>query len=225
MFGSDEYNEFVYQGFNDVFGFFVNGQNCANVPDPANPEATLPVSIDTVNGGNPDLPEQDASNPELYRNNESRRRRWHHRHGDRRSYLRADLHGDREPGRGEPAKLAIARRRRLRLGQRRLPRGESFSSGPTHTLSVTTSGDGDGSVSSSDDGISCDNTDPELNDCSEVYEEGTEVSLTASPNEGSVFGGWTGCESTGGSTCSVTMSAERTVDARFDPQSEEAEAT
>ena len=52
-FGSEEYNEFVYLGFNDVFGFFVNGENCATVPDPTDPEATVPVSIDTVNGGNP----------------------------------------------------------------------------------------------------------------------------------------------------------------------------
>ena len=64
VFGSDEYNEFVYQGFNDVFGFFVNGENCATVPDPTDPEATSPVSIDTVNGGNPALPERPASNPD-----------------------------------------------------------------------------------------------------------------------------------------------------------------
>ena len=35
----------------------------------------------------------------------------------------------------------------------------SFSSEPvTHTLSVTTSGDGDGVVTSDDDGIDCDST-------------------------------------------------------------------
>jgi uncharacterized repeat protein (TIGR01451 family) len=223
-FGSDEYNEFVYQGFNDAFGFFVNGQNCATVPDPANPEATLPVSIDTVNGGNPDLPEQDASNPELYRNNDL---------DDGGGTINTELDGltfvltctaTVNPGAETQAKLAIADVGDGGWDSAVFLEGSSFSSGPTHTLNVTTSGDGDGSVSSSDEGISCDNTNPELNDCSEVYEEGTEVSLTASPNDGSVFGGWTGCESTEGSTCSVTMSAERTVDARFDPQSEEAEA-
>ena len=46
VFASDEYNEFVLQGFNDVFGFFVNGTNCAKVPD-----TDVPVSIDTINGG------------------------------------------------------------------------------------------------------------------------------------------------------------------------------
>jgi hypothetical protein len=57
VFASDEYNEFVNAGFNDVFGFFVNGSDlgadCAKVDG-------LPVSIDTINGG---------SHPELFRNN------------------------------------------------------------------------------------------------------------------------------------------------------------
>lgn len=57
VFASDEYNEFVNGGFNDVFGFFVNGHtlstDCAKVD-------TQPVSIDTINGG---------SHPELFRNN------------------------------------------------------------------------------------------------------------------------------------------------------------
>lgn len=43
-FGSEEYNEYVGQ-FNDVFGLFVNGVNCAIVPGTAN----TPVSINSVN--------------------------------------------------------------------------------------------------------------------------------------------------------------------------------
>ena len=128
------------------------------------------------------------------------------------------------PGVDNQAKLAIADVGDGGWDSAVFLEGGSFSSGPTHTLSVTTSGDGDGSVSSSDDGISCDSTNPELNDCSEVYEEGTQVSLTASPNEGSVFAGWTGCDSEEESTCTVTMSDERSVDAQFDPESEEAVA-
>jgi hypothetical protein len=61
VFASDEYNEYVGTGFNDVFGFFVNGTNCAMVN-------SAPVSINTVNGGNPFG--MNASHPELYRNND-----------------------------------------------------------------------------------------------------------------------------------------------------------
>ncbi len=48
VFGSDEYLEWVNQ-YNDVFGFFVDGTNCATVPDPTDNTKTLPVSIDTIN--------------------------------------------------------------------------------------------------------------------------------------------------------------------------------
>jgi hypothetical protein len=41
-------NEYANFGFNDVFGFFVNGTNLALLPD-----GVTPVSIDTVNGGKP----------------------------------------------------------------------------------------------------------------------------------------------------------------------------
>jgi hypothetical protein len=43
VFASDEYNEYVDQ-FNDVFAFFVNGENIALIPD-----TYLAVSIDNVN--------------------------------------------------------------------------------------------------------------------------------------------------------------------------------
>jgi hypothetical protein len=66
VFSSDEYNEFVSEGvttmFNDVFAFYVNGQNCALVPGTSDP-----VSINTINGGNPPVV---AKHPELYRNND-----------------------------------------------------------------------------------------------------------------------------------------------------------
>lgn len=62
VFASDEYNEFVNSQFNDVFAFFINGQNCATVEDD-------PVSVNTINYGNPYgfLP---YSHPELYINND-----------------------------------------------------------------------------------------------------------------------------------------------------------
>jgi hypothetical protein len=63
VFGSEEYNEFVYE-FNDVFAFFVNGVNCATVPGSNPVEA---VAINTINGGNPFG--TDPSHADLYRNN------------------------------------------------------------------------------------------------------------------------------------------------------------
>ncbi|WP_343076514.1 choice-of-anchor L domain-containing protein [Jiangella mangrovi] len=46
IFGSEEYNEWVGSEYNDVFGFYVNGENCAVVGDDAQP-----VSINTINAG------------------------------------------------------------------------------------------------------------------------------------------------------------------------------
>jgi hypothetical protein len=63
VFGSEEYNEFTNTGFNDVFGFFVNGVNLALIPG-----TSTPVSINTVNGGDPFG--TDATNPGLFNNND-----------------------------------------------------------------------------------------------------------------------------------------------------------
>jgi hypothetical protein len=68
VFGSQEYNEYVNTQFNDVFAFFVNDGtgtvNCATVPVTGEP-----VSINTINGGNP-FGTPPMSHPELYRNND-----------------------------------------------------------------------------------------------------------------------------------------------------------
>lgn len=47
VFASEEYNEFVDTGFNDIFAFFVNGTNFALIPG-----TNLAVSIDNINNGN-----------------------------------------------------------------------------------------------------------------------------------------------------------------------------
>src|SRR5205823_6033285 len=77
------------------------------------------------------------------------------------------------------------------------------------SLSVIRAGAGTGSVSSSPPGISCGT------DCSEAYDSGTSVTLTASPASGSTFNGWNGCDAVSGATCTVTMSAARSVTATF----------
>ena len=76
-------------------------------------------------------------------------------------------------------------------------------------LAVTQDGSGSGSVTGP--GIACKPT------CSNAYPVGTEVTLTAAPGAGSVFGGWGGaCHGTG--TCHLTMSAARDVTATFTAQ-------
>jgi hypothetical protein len=78
----------------------------------------------------------------------------------------------------------------------------------THTLTVSPTGSGFGNVTSSPAGIDCGST------CSHSFDAGTVVALTASPGAGSGFAGWGGaCSGTG--TCSVTMTAERSVVASF----------
>ena len=79
---------------------------------------------------------------------------------------------------------------------------------PTFTLSVGEAGSGLGTVTSSPTGISC------QPNCSANFNQGTIVTLTASPLAGSTFIGWAGaCTGTG--TCIVTMNASKTVTANF----------
>jgi hypothetical protein len=78
----------------------------------------------------------------------------------------------------------------------------------TYTLTTSLAGAGSGTVSSMPAGINCGA------DCSEAYNYSTQVTLTATPAAGSVFGGWTGaCSGTG--TCTATMSQARSVTATF----------
>ncbi len=63
IFASEEYNEFVNSPYNDIFAFFLDGQNIALIPG-----TTTPVAINNVNGGNP--LGTNAANPYLYNNND-----------------------------------------------------------------------------------------------------------------------------------------------------------
>jgi photosystem II stability/assembly factor-like uncharacterized protein len=79
---------------------------------------------------------------------------------------------------------------------------------PPRTLAVVSAGGGTGTVSSSPAGISCGST------CSHAFAYGSSVSLSASPQAGSTFAGWSGACSGSGS-CAVTMNADTAVTATF----------
>jgi Divergent InlB B-repeat domain/PASTA domain len=80
---------------------------------------------------------------------------------------------------------------------------------PLETLTVTSSGSGAGTVSSSPAGIACGSI------CSHEFAAGAAVTLTASPAAGSSFDGWSGaCTGTG--TCQFNMASNVSVGALFD---------
>jgi uncharacterized repeat protein (TIGR03806 family) len=76
-------------------------------------------------------------------------------------------------------------------------------------LSVVRSGTGTGTVSSTPAGVNCGT------DCSESYQLNTVVTLTATPAASNTFAGWSGACTGTAATCSVTMSAARSVTATF----------
>lgn len=82
-------------------------------------------------------------------------------------------------------------------------RGDAFA------LTSVRAGTGTGSVVSAPSGIDCGS------DCSETYDAGSVVTLTATPAANSVFDGWSGAGCSGTGTCVVPMNAATTVTATF----------
>jgi len=84
-------------------------------------------------------------------------------------------------------------------------------SGPpaTPTLTVSKSGAGSGTVTSSPAGINCGST------CTASYDNGTSVTLSAAAASGSTFAGWSGGGCSGTGTCTVTLTTNTTVTAAF----------
>jgi len=82
----------------------------------------------------------------------------------------------------------------------------AFESAPGYTLTVNKAGPGTGTVTSDPTGIDCGAT------CSASYGNGAAVKLTANPDPGLSFAGWTGdCDASG----HVTMVANKTCTATF----------
>jgi uncharacterized repeat protein (TIGR02543 family) len=72
---------------------------------------------------------------------------------------------------------------------------------PQHTLTIGRAGNGQGKVTNSPGGT--------------LFKKGTSVTLYAVPEANSVFTGWNGSCSGSSRTCSVSMTADRTVTASF----------
>ena len=88
---------------------------------------------------------------------------------------------------------------------------------PSYPLTVTKSGSGTGVVNSiippTSPFISCGST------CSTSFVYNTQVTLTATPDEGSTFVGWSGACTNATGNCVVTMDQAKTVNAIFTQQS------
>lgn len=78
------------------------------------------------------------------------------------------------------------------------------------SLTVTKTGGGNGTVTSSPAGVSCGNA------CSKAFNKYTRITLTAKPSRGSTFVGWRGNCQGSAATCTVTMYESKNVEAIFE---------
>ena len=94
--------------------------------------------------------------------------------------------------------------------------GSSSSSAlsKTYTITISKSGAGFGSVSMGN--VSCSKDSVETGNCRGVFSEGKNVSISATPDSSSVFGGWSDNGCSGEGICSITMDNNKTVDIKFD---------
>ena len=74
-----------------------------------------------------------------------------------------------------------------------------------YRLTVTKRGSGDGIIAG--DGIHCGA------DCDQWYDEGTPITLTANPEPGSVFVGWSGEDCNGVGECTITLNTDKILTA------------
>ncbi len=79
----------------------------------------------------------------------------------------------------------------------------------SYNLTVNKSGTGTGGITSSPAGINCGSN------CGASFNSGAVVSLTATPDTGSTFTGWSGSGCSGAGICIITMNAGTAVTATF----------
>ncbi len=84
-----------------------------------------------------------------------------------------------------------------------------------YALTVSASGIYGASGSVSGPGISC--APGATTGCSTTLANGATVTLVAEPAPGSIFKSWSGCTSTNGATCTVTMTSAKSASATFMP--------
>jgi hypothetical protein len=204
VFSSEEYSDYANSDFNDVFAFFVNGTNCALVPG-----TTDPVAVNTINNGNPDglTPEEQAPHhADLFRDNVNPTPGSIDSQMDGLTMV-LTCNANVTAGTTNHMKLAIADASDPAFDSAVFIESGSLTSG--ETLTVNKSGTGTGGVTSNPAGINCGAT------CSHQYAEDTMVTLTATPDAGSTFGGWSGSGCSGTGTCVVTMDQAHAVTATF----------
>jgi concanavalin A-like lectin/glucanase superfamily protein/List-Bact-rpt repeat protein len=85
----------------------------------------------------------------------------------------------------------------------------AFTIVPSFSVSVVRTGSGSGAVSSAPVGIDCGTV------CSARFSADSTVVLTANPNPGSAFDGWSGCDVAADTQCTVRVTATKTVTAAF----------
>jgi len=90
----------------------------------------------------------------------------------------------------------------------------SLTSAINFPLIINHEGNGTGNVTSDPIGIDCGNT------CQATFTEGIEVTLTATPDPGSIFSGWSGACLSTSSTCVITMAQSEEVTVTFSSTSE-----
>lgn len=87
-------------------------------------------------------------------------------------------------------------------------KGGSGGGGGNHTLTVTAVGAG--TITSSPQGINC-----HASTCSATFAAGSSITLTALPDQGASFSGWSGGPCSGAATCPLTLSGDLQLTGTF----------